>query len=131
MNFCIHFVYFTNYYNLLLYEFSNLSRYQVCLLIFQHLLSESFQSILRFSTVYFDQTKDFYAKMERHSRHRRDDNNDNDYNDCNDTNFNSNSNPNSQNKLISNQILLILLNIFKDDSNINELIQQLVVLRCV
>ena len=62
IEFNINFQYFVNYYQLFIYELSSLNHVSNILeIIFLHLLSESCQSITRFSSFYFDITKKIYT----------------------------------------------------------------------
>ena len=95
IEFTINFQYFANYYELFIYELSSLKHvWNVLEIIFLHLLSESCQSTIRFSSFYFDLTKKIYTTTQF---------------------YHNNNNTNNGGKLLS-----LLLNIFEDDSNNNE-----------
>ena len=105
IEFGINFVYFLNYYELFIHELSSKQIYKVFLLIFFHLLSESCQSILRFSSIYFKITKILYKTIQHYH--------------TNDVIINYNNINTKKNKM-SQKFLSVLLNIFEDDSNIDE-----------
>ena len=95
IEFSINFQYFVNYYQLFIYEVSLLKHVSNVLeIILLHLLSESCQSIIRFSTFYFDITTKIYTTTQVY------------YNSgCDGENC---------------KLLSLFLNIFEDDSNNNE-----------
>ena len=95
IEFSVNFQYFVSYYLLFIYELSSLKHVSDVLeIIFLHLLSESCQSIIRFSSLYFDMTKRIYTT----------------------TQFYHNNNQNNN----GCKLLSLFLNIFEDDSNNNE-----------
>ena len=93
----ISLVYFFNYYQLFVYEISSKDIWNVFLLILLHLLTESCQSIIRFSNIYFCATRKIYSQLQRYY-----DNNTKDrFCTC-------------------RGLLSLLLNVFEDDSDLNE-----------
>ena len=107
IEFCINFQYFLYYYELFVYELSSKHLSNVFLLIFLHLLSESCQSIIRFSSVYYQLTKKIHSKMEFYYNHIYSDND------------HDNRNIMIMNKLCQ-KTFLFLLKRFEDDSDLNE-----------
>lgn len=93
VEFFINFVYFISYYYLFIFELSTLNTKKLLFLILQHLLSESCQSIVRFSTLYFNQTTLLCTKLKDYGNDRN---------------------------TICKVFIFFLLNIFKDDSNLDE-----------
>ena len=98
VEFCINFAYFIFYYYLFIFELSSADIYHVLFLIFSHLLSESCQSVLRFSKWYFDKTKLLHTKIQTYCNH---DNNDN-------------------NNTICQKVQHFILQRFQDESDLNE-----------
>ena len=104
VEFLFIFTYFINYYELFIFELSKAHIIDTILLIFQHLLSESIQSILQFSTVYFDATKTLHSKLQLY---------------YNNSDHNS-SNKNHCRSKMYQQFLVLLLKIVENDGNVNE-----------
>ena len=111
IEFIINFLYFINWYNLFIFELSSSNILQALLLIFLHLLSESChdQSIIRFSKFYFDQTNNIYSRIHNYY-----------YNDIHSNNYNNCLNQSCFSK-VYNEMILVLMNRFEDDSNLHEL----------
>ena len=64
--FFVNYVYFQSYYDMFIYELSSSTIDHVLLLIVQHLISESVQSIVRSSQWYFTQTTKLQKKFENY-----------------------------------------------------------------
>ena len=115
----INLVYFTNYYLLFLYELSSINTYHVFLIIFYHLLSESCQSIIRFSSLYFHITKKIYSKIEYYYYNYNDINDHEDDDDDQDDTIDTNNKYKHKHSYMY-KLLSLILYIFEDNSNVDE-----------
>lgn len=110
VEFSINFTYYVFYYQLFVCEISDDSNHayvsQIFLIIFFHLISESCQSKIRFSSVCLIQRRKFIQKQ----------------NVIEDTQsiFNNTNNNTNMNSKMTQKLLLFVLNIIENDSNENE-----------
>ena len=142
IEFSIDLVYYGGYYYLFIYELSHETKNnisQVLVLIFLHISSEAIQSIMKFSSFYFNQTNKIYRKIEDYYNHNYLYNNVNMYNNTGNNNLNINNNNNNIKSKNSNNngsintanvkknpnkhfgsFLSLILYIFEDVSDLDE-----------